>query len=232
MKMEFDHELRNSSRRQDAPCRDRMSTPNPWSTRITLLERVARSEETAWQEFVAHYGPMILRWCQRGGLQPADASDVSQEVLLRLARRLKDFAYDPSRSFRSWLKVVTNHALQDYIKQQQRPGHGSGDSVVLTFLNNLQAREDLLTDLESDFDRDLLQVAMSRVRLAVATHTWEAFRLTAQEGVAPTEAAAQLEMSVGAVYQARSSVSRRLRDLISEMKAEMGGERSGLKGHP
>ena len=80
-------------------------------------------------------------------------------------------------------------------------------SAVLCLLKNLQARKELLDNLETDFDRELYQLAMSRVRLVVAAHTWEAFHLTALDGVPPAEAATRLEMSVGAVYQ-REAMSR------------------------
>ena len=52
------------------------------------------------------------------GLQPADAEDVTQDVLLRLSRALKMFTYDPSRTFRGWLRAVTLHALNDFAAER------------------------------------------------------------------------------------------------------------------
>ena len=51
-------------------------------------------------EFMARYGPKIHAWCRRWGLQEADAQDVTQMVLLRLSVKVREFVYDPSRSFR------------------------------------------------------------------------------------------------------------------------------------
>ena len=36
----------------------------------------------------------------KGAQQEADAKDVTQMVLVRLAERMRTFAYDPSKSFR------------------------------------------------------------------------------------------------------------------------------------
>jgi len=49
-------------------------------------------------------------------------------------------------------------------------------------LDSVEAREDLLKRLEEEFDRELLEEAMARVRLRVAPQTWQAFHLTAVEG--------------------------------------------------
>ena len=74
-------------------------------TSPTLLGRVGKDpgDQVAWAAFVACYGPKIRGWCRQRGLQPADAEDVTQDVLLRLSRALKTFTYDPSRTFRGWL---------------------------------------------------------------------------------------------------------------------------------
>ena len=55
-------------------------------------------------------GPLIHRWCRRWRLQEADAQDVAQDVLLKLHGRMATFNYDPSGSFRAWLKTLAHHA--------------------------------------------------------------------------------------------------------------------------
>ncbi len=100
-----------------------MSTA-PSETSVTLLERVARSgvpDQPAWAEFVDRYGRKVYLWCLRWGLQEADAQDVVQAVLLKLAVHMKAFRYDPARSFRTWLKTVAHHAWRDFVDAQRRP---------------------------------------------------------------------------------------------------------------
>src|SRR5262245_7172400 len=101
-------------------------------TSLTLLGRLRQApfDEAAWSVFVARYGPKIYGWCRRWNLPEADAEDVTQNVLVTLARKMGTFEYDPSRSFRAWLKTLTQHAWSDYLAQRERPGRGSGDSHV------------------------------------------------------------------------------------------------------
>lgn len=184
-------------------------------TRVSLLQRLAQDgkpDEAAWREFAEHYGDKVYHWCCRWGLQEADARDVTQRVLLKLLGRMRRFRYDPAKSFRAWLKTVTRRAWQDFQAERGRPGRGSGDSGVLEALLRVEARDDLVQQLQEQFDMELLQQAMLRVQPRVAPHTWEAFRLTAVEGLPAAEVGRRLHMSVVAVYQARCSVQRRLRE--------------------
>ena len=81
-------------------------------TRASLLLRLRQAppDQEAWAEFVDRYGPQILAWCRRWGLQETDAQDVTQTVLLQLASKLRTFTYDPAQRFRGWLKTLTHHA--------------------------------------------------------------------------------------------------------------------------
>src|SRR5262245_6530964 len=132
------------------------------ATRITLLLRLQRdpNDPVAWSEFVNHYGRKILGWCRKWHLQEADAHDVTQEVLLKLAAKMHHFVYDPSRSFRGWLKTITRHAYNDYLDSRPLSDRGSGDTAVDHLLQTAEAREDLVRHLEEEFDRELLEEAM------------------------------------------------------------------------
>ena len=191
-------------------------------TRISLLGRLRRnpSDQAAWAELVAHYGGKIHAWSMRWGLQEADAQDVTQDVLVKLARAMENFSYDPTRSFRAWLKTLTNHALSDFLQGRPRTPQGSGDSQVFDLLNSVEARTDLLQRLEEEFDRELLEVAMTRVRLRVAPQTWEAFRLTALEGLSGAEAAERIPMQVAQVFVARRRVQNMLQEEVKKLEQD------------
>jgi RNA polymerase sigma-70 factor (ECF subfamily) len=196
-----------------------MAGPIHSQTRVTLLGRLRHdpTDAQAWNEFVDHYGGKVLAWCRRWGLQEADAQDVTQAVLLKLAVRLRDFSYDPSRSFKAWLKTVARHAWQDFMDGRQRPGLGSGDTRVLEQLQSVEARDDLLRQLDEAFDRELLDEAVRRVRLRVEPQTWEAFRLTAEEGLSGAEAARRTGLRASHVYVARFRVQEMLRDEVQKL---------------
>jgi RNA polymerase sigma factor (sigma-70 family) len=200
-----------------------MDRPHDSGTRITLLGRLHNdpTNEAAWGEFVDHYGPRVYGWCLKWNLQEADAQDVTQNVLLKLAEKMRDFQYDPSRSFRAWLKTLANHACSDYLESRKRPGLGTGDSNVHRLLQNLEAREDMLIQLEQEFDRELLEEAMHRVRLRVAPQTWRAFCLTALEGLSGAEAAERIPMQVAQVFVAKRRVQKMLRQEIAKLEGSV-----------
>jgi RNA polymerase sigma-70 factor (ECF subfamily) len=189
-------------------------------TRLSLLVRLTRSgpsDERAWREFVDYYAPVIYRWCVRRGLQDTDAQDVTQQVLLKLATKLPAFTYDPSRSFRSWLRTLTYHAWADFLTERDEVV--SGHPAAWSALTSAEAREDLLRRIEDEFDLELLEQAMAQVRGKVEPATWEAFRLTALEGVPAAEVARRLGKQVANVYVLRSNVQKLLQAAIAELEA-------------
>jgi RNA polymerase sigma factor (sigma-70 family) len=188
-------------------------------TSASLLGRLGADPQNAaaWEEFVRRYGGEIFRWCRNWKLQDADAQDVTQNVLLRVARQMQRFRYDPSQSFRGWLKTVTHAAWCDWLEAQKRQNQGSGDSHVLQVLATVEARDDLLRKLEQEYDLELFEAASARVRLRVEPQTWEAFRLQALEGLSGAEAAKRLGMKVGLAFVAKSRVQKMLQDVIKEL---------------
>jgi RNA polymerase sigma factor (sigma-70 family) len=192
-----------------------MANSSESRTQRTLLERLAQSggqNQAAWSEFVDRYGRRIYGWCLRWGLQEADALDVSQIVLLKLARRMKDFIYDPERSFRSWLKTITRNAWQDFVDSPRTAPLAKGGDQAKERLESVAARDDLSQELEDLFDLELLETAMQRVRLRAAPRTWRAFSMTAVEGIPAPEVARRLGMKIARVYAARSTIQQRLQE--------------------
>jgi RNA polymerase sigma-70 factor (ECF subfamily) len=188
----------------------------PTSTSWTLLRKVGETptDRDAWEDFVRRYGPAIFDWCRRWGLQQADADDVTQIVLLKLVGHMKSFKYDPAQSFRSWLKTVTYHAWAKFCAARGK-AKVSGDALA-----SLEAREDLASRLEQEYDREMLDLAMVRVSQRVASHTWEAFRLLALEGLSGAEAARRLDMKVATAYVARSKVQRMIQEELLALDKE------------
>jgi RNA polymerase sigma factor (sigma-70 family) len=189
-------------------------------TRATLLFRVSHdpTDPRAWAEFVTHYGRKIHEWCRAWGLQDADAWDVTQIVLLNLAARMREFRYDPDRSFRAWLKTLTRHAWINYRTSEARHCRASGDSAIMDQLAKVEAREDLVQRLSYAFDQELFQVAAARIRLRVEPHTWEAFRLLAVENWSGADVARHLGIKVATAFVARSKVMRMLRGEVAKLE--------------
>ena len=190
------------------------------STSVSLLSRLRREDrdEEAWREFVERYGRGIYGWCLNRTLQPSDAEDVSQNVLVKLARHLCDFEYDESLSFRGWLRRVTENAIKDYLREGQQSVKGEGGSEILKQLEAVEARRELLERLQDAYDLELFEEAVSRVRARIATHRWLAWHLSASERRPAAEVAAELNMKVASVYTARNQVQKMIHDEIQALE--------------
>jgi RNA polymerase sigma-70 factor (ECF subfamily) len=191
-------------------------------TSPTLLGRLRQdpADQTAWAQFVDRYGGRIFAWCRQGNLQAADAEDVTQMVLTRLAQRMRTFAYDPAKSFRGWLWTLTRHAWSDFVEARGRGGRASGDSATEAALHLLPARDDLVARLEEQFDQEVLDEATARVQLRVDPATWEAFRLLALERLSGAETARRLGRTIAAVFKSRARVQNLLRDEVARLEGD------------
>ena len=197
-----------------------MGTGAVSGTRLSLLSRLRKDpqDSSAWDEFVGRYGPRIEAWCRRWGLQEADVQDVTQMVLVRLATKLRGFVHGSTGSFRAWLKTLTRHAWSDFAADRQRTVAAAGGSGMFEVLHTVEARDDLERRMEEAFDLELLELAANRVRERVEPHTWEAFQLTALDGLSGAEAAARLDMPVASVFKAKSNVQKMLQEEIAQLE--------------
>jgi RNA polymerase sigma-70 factor (ECF subfamily) len=197
-----------------------MTSPSGEATSTTLLGRLRSnpSDQAAWGEFVRRYGPLIYRWCRHWHLQEADAQDVTQAVLVKLAGKMRTFTYDPARSFRAYLKTLARYAWCDFLQDSRRPGAGAGGSDVLQLLETVAAGDDLVRRLNEQFDQEVLALAQDQVRQRVEPHTWEAFRLTALEGLSGADTAARLGIKVATVFKAKSKVQKMLQEEIARLE--------------
>ncbi len=194
-------------------------------THSTLLIRLRDlDDKEAWNEFIDRYAPKIYGWCRKYNLQEADAADVTQDVLSRLVKAIRSFAYDRDRgSFRGWLKTITKNLIRDLAQSWTRPGRGSGDTQVLLDLQALQgpnALKNLASELEAEAERELLREAEERVKLRVLPRTWQAYQQSAVHLKPAAEVAKDLAISVADVYVAKSRVIKMIRQEIEKLNQD------------
>jgi RNA polymerase sigma-70 factor (ECF subfamily) len=186
-------------------------------TRSSLISRLknARDHE-AWTEFLAIYEPLILRLMRRHGFQECDARDGCQQVLAAVARDVERWRPDGAEaSFRRWLfRIARNRALKLLVQERKRIGAGGGTSVRVS-LENQPGREDSLSEeFAREYRQQLLLWAAEQIRDEYHENTWQAFWRTCIDGRPIPEVAAELAMSVGSVYVARSRIIARLREKV------------------
>ena len=193
----------------------------PPITRPSLLLRLRdRGNHAAWSEFLKIYEPVIYRVARRRMLQDADAREIVQEVLLRVAGAIERFDPEGAGSFRGWLSQTTRRVAVDRFRRMVNSEKAvGGDTEMLA--NVLHTNSDAL---ESEFDmehrRQLFRCAAESIRPLVSEASWAAFWQTAVEDRPTCEVAQALGLRQGAVYVARCRVLKRIREFIEEREAE------------
>ncbi|TLD68395.1 sigma-70 family RNA polymerase sigma factor [Phragmitibacter flavus] len=190
-------------------------------TRVTLLHRIADpADQRAWEEFVCLYAPLIFAFASRRGLQHADASDITQEVLSAVTKAIQGFEYDRTKgTFRSWLYTIVRRKMAGYFDRHAKTSRNNVDSGQELLEQQCAVAEDEAHwDLE--FRRHIFQQATERARGEFSEKVWQVFVLTALEGRPVNEVGEQLQMRPGAVYVARHRVIRRLHDIVSSLTEE------------
>jgi RNA polymerase sigma-70 factor (ECF subfamily) len=176
-----------------------------FTTSTALLARLRQpSDAEAWTRFVELYTPLLYRWSCRLGLQEADAADLVQDVFGILLRKLPEFDYDPRRSFRGWLHTVLLNHWRDSPRRAMAPL--PGEVAVADPADEVR---------EAEYRRYLVGRALELMRTDFRPATWRACWECVANDRPAAEVAAELGLSVAAVYIARSRVLRRLRQELT-----------------
>src|SRR5438034_10482482 len=177
-------------------------------TRASLLIQIRDgSNQAAWQEFVDLYGPVIYGFARKRGLQDADAADLMQDVLRSVSAAIGRLDYDRNHgTFRGWLFTITRNKVFNFLSARRIRPQGTGDTTTNRLLAEEPAASDGSDAWELEYQRRLASLAMERVKGEFHENTWQAFWLTAVEGLAAAEVGKQVGMSAGAIYVAKSRV--------------------------
>ena len=195
-----------------------ISILDPRATKPSLLLRIRDARDSAsWNEFAEIYGPIIRSYCRRRGLQPADADDVVQEILARVARSIGTFEYEPGRGrFRDWLGTVTRNKITRFFESKGR--EGSAISIDMSAQIEASAED---PEWSANLHARILEVALVRIRVGFEPSTWDAFERIWCVGLPAPEVARTLGMTIDAVYAVKSRVLRRLREEVLSLADDL-----------
>jgi RNA polymerase sigma-70 factor (ECF subfamily) len=184
-------------------------------TRASLLVRLRDPrDDDAWREFVGVYAPLIYGYVRKQGLQDADAADLCQDVLTAVAGAIGRLEYDPARgAFRNWLFTIVRHKLSSRRKTGSRHPQLCNDALAVHVMQQCAAPA-ATAEWETEWERSVFAWACEQVRPNVTDASWHAFWRTAIDGQSSKQVAAELGMTVAAIYVARSRVLARLRELV------------------
>ena len=189
-------------------------------TRESLIAQIRDPEDQdAWNQFVGIYRPIVQRLAIRRGLQPANAQDLAQQVLISVAGSIGRYQTSSSPvRFRHWIRRVARNAIINALTRQPADV-AAGGSDVLNLLDEVPQPDQLTADMIAfEYRRELYLRAAEMVQVDVANDTWVAFEMTVFDGVSVEAASGELGKSVGSIHAARSRVMKRLRDAVRTLE--------------
>lgn len=189
------------------------------ATRVSLLVRLSAPQpadrELAWNEFRNRYTPIIAGFAARCGASRQDIDDIVQDVLTAFLGTSSDFTYDRSRGrFRGYLKTITVRAAIRRAGKNLRFQGVPLDQVPHAEL----AVEPLWNDI---WEQQLVSRALLMVRAecqnSLAFRAFEHYVLLDRPA---NIVAAELETSVNNVHQAKTRITKLLREAVQQLRAE------------
>ncbi len=195
-------------------------------TRYSLIAKLHDPQDVAaWNEFAGIYQPLIFRVVSARGLQHADATDVTQEVLSRVASAVNQFdAAHESVTFRGWLYRITRNIAIDFLRKQARDRIRTNGELNRDWSEPASPSPNESAEFRRQFEKQIFWVIAQEVRGQVQEKTWKAFWETEIQQRPVAAIARELELSTGAIYIARSRVLARLKKEVQKRLAETGAE--------
>lgn len=180
-------------------------------TRTSLIRSLGDGvEPSSWREFFDRYAPAIYNVAILSGVQPSDAEDIVQRVMISIAKSIADFRYDRDRGkFRTWIKRITRNAIIDQHRATP-PKMLSLEEVPHG--DSLQCPDESERLWTEEWRLQDLEYCLERVATRISTTRLLAFQKYVLEGLSAAETARQLHLTIGNVYSVRFQVLKLIRE--------------------
>jgi RNA polymerase sigma-70 factor (ECF subfamily) len=198
------------------------------ATRWSLLSRLRDlDDQISWQDFFDTYWRLIYGVARRSGLDEAAAQDVVQDTVLTVVRNLPQFKTDPKAgSFKAWLLRIVSWRVADQFRARQRrerqlvPATDEQETATRRIEKVPDPAGPELEHLwNEEWEKNLLESAMERVRSRVSARQFQMFDLYVVKQWPVRDVARALHTTIGHVYVAKHRVSALLKKEIRELEA-------------
>lgn len=194
-----------------------------YTTRTTLLEKIAAGDEVGWSEFFETYRDLVYSLAGKGGIPKDEQADIMQEVMLGVFHDGK-FLYQREKhgKFRTWLGRVIRNKIADYFREAERR-----PVLVSAGLPESPAQENFEAEFLEEYRAHLLSLAQAELKNLVEPEIYETF-LLCRSGRSDKEVAAQLGLKSNTVTIRK----RRCVEILNGIIRRLNESDSGLNLPP
>jgi len=197
-------------------------------TRYSLLSRLQNwDDQDSWKIFFDTYWRLIYSIARKSGLTDAEAQDVVQDTIICVAKDIHQFKRDRScGSFKGWLRNLTRWRIADQFRKRPKSARAadaeSGDQTgAPDWVEMPDAADAGLEKIwEEEWQSNLAEAAMERVRRRVKEEHYQIFDLNVVRQLPAGEVAKTLEVSVATVYLAKHRVLSLIKREVRRLEKE------------
>jgi RNA polymerase sigma factor (sigma-70 family) len=195
-------------------------------TRVTLLNRLKdHGNHASWQEFFDLYWKLIYSVARKAGLTDAESQDVVQETMISVSKHMPGFVYDAvNGSFKKWLLNMTRWRITDQLRRRMNQhAHAPSQEDTLTRELTIEAVMDPASNAldalwETEWQQNLLDAAMARVKRRVDPRTYQLFDFYVNKGWEPDKVAATFSVTANQVYIAKTRITDMLKAEVAKIE--------------
>lgn len=169
---------------------------------------------------------MIYEVALKSGLTESEAQDVVQETVIAVARKIGSFEYDRSQgSFKGWLLTITRCRIVDEFRKRPRyctaSLHAAGDDRVSTSTVDRipdPASGDLDAVWDQEWRKNLMEVAIERVKRQVKARHFQVFELFVLRSWSAHQVARALSLNIGQVYLTKHRLLQLIKGEVKDLE--------------
>lgn len=197
-------------------------------TRESLLSRLKDwGDQESWRVFFETYWKLIYNAAVKAGLRDVEAQDVVQETVISVMKSITDFEYDRKKgSFKSWLLHLARWRAMDQFRKRQRKtvkqddsaDFGDGESAVIADEATIAAKCEFEQAWEAEWENNLLEAAVDRVKKKVDPKHFQAFDLYVLKKWPVMKVARMLKINPGSVYLTKHRIGNLIKKEITNLR--------------
>jgi RNA polymerase sigma factor (sigma-70 family) len=184
-------------------------------TRRSLLDRLKHwDDHESWRSFFETYWMLIYNTARAAGLTDPEAQDVVQETVIGVFKRMPEFQYKESGSFKSWLLQLTTWRIKDQLRRRNRD-NALGKRLVEDAVGNAAVENVADPDgvalekaWEEEWESTLMEAAVQRAKKKVDSKQFQLFDLYVVKKWPMSRITKTMGVNPGNVYLAKHRVGK------------------------